>query len=732
MGCVGSLSGDSTRRRDVSKRQISSTRRNNPPRQVKSTALEFQDLSAGLKPIIAPTTMMPVVCFTKDTFPLITSFLNLEDSTLTEIRLPIVAASIRQGCRIVCFSQVQFLTKCFPNSSNNYAKLVMNTIHWLTGDNSGINPVLLMGFSKNNLAAIGRAFQEMGIFFESCSFRASISNYKAVFIPSNFDISETAKNFCILDYIKNTEGGLGVFYVQPEDEDYEITINSLLIKYGLSYTYCILNENNELLDAIQVQSKYSDVKGFNFVTLVGKFKEMLQGIVHTSEIDDLVTSLRHYIMVCDQTFSAELISLFEDSWDFLRRNDYHSSNGICPKIIHGIVVVLLIDLYSKLPPSHIHPIPESSIVPGNTGSVELGSFEIELTVNGDSWTSTGLWLPAGVIGTVTSTDLTPGLLQIQIGSHREALLTKPSPWKRWPVIVTLTDLSSPTTSIVSPFGGIVYIIMNGNETRTVKLNFSNFCIHPKMKFDDPKIWHETCNYDVPWGEIDAGNVIITVQTDMMKKIRHHRTVMKTLSQIAHEVSSFMSCRALRPYRIVFDIELIEDSPYGSYPLVFPYEYEEPLLNGLNQPSTQLFTLINIMALVSLRENCFDSVTETAISYLCATVVFNKLFEKFDPFQFNIPIPILFTQLWEIHNNCDSSLISRTLSVFQDESFQLLDVPDDIWVLFVRQMCSLGQQDFTKVLEQSRPIPLSISLTLAHFPEYKPTSVSKQETEDNKC
>jgi len=724
MGCNSSTIDAAARRRTKpnngnNKNNGSNTQANRPDPS-SNLGFYFDAILNGCHTIAAPSNMMPVVCLARESFPIITSFLHLEDSTPTDIQLPIIAASCVGNGRVICFSQVQFLTpKCLHVADT--AKVMNNSIQWISEGQSSMTPIYAMGFDRSLQPIVQRSCQDLGFFVEAGSFRPSYSNYKALIIPSDIDLSDS-KNFSdIIEYVTNG-GGLAVFYNHSDMGSMAMPINKLLFKFNLAFTYCFLNEDLDSADNIGVPPSYNYVRDHNFIPLSMKFKATVrQNQVDTSALDDLVTTLRYYIMVCDEGHDDQLIDISESSWEFLRKTNYSTDQGICPELTHGIVAVLLIDLYTKLPLDHIHAIPEAKFLPGLTGDVTLGEFEIERDIQNETWISTGLWLPAGTIGTIESAEPLPDV-HVQIGSHHESLVTKQAPWKRWPLTVSVSPLSETVTRVASPFGGIVYIAVNNMAQEIQKhvvLKFKNFCHHPTADYRDPSIWEATKDIQAPWGEIVANNVIFTLPSDTMRSIQDFSTIFKKFEIIVEELSKYMSYDVDRPYRFVFDIELPDEQPSCGYPLVFQLEDVSGILCEFHKPSNQLFTAVTLMAIVSIRENCFDDVTETAIATIATSVIFRKIFDGFDPFDFaGYMLPTLFHELWEIHTNFDENLIPTTLKKFQDPSFQVSDVPDDMWISFVREMCRIGKRDFTKLLERSRPIPLNISISLQGLPVYQ--------------
>ncbi|OHS96562.1 hypothetical protein TRFO_37270 [Tritrichomonas foetus] len=682
----------------------------------------FDIIVKNVKTIAAPSNMMPIVCLAKETFPVVTSFLHLEDSTPTEIQLPIVAGSLSANGRVVCFSQLQFLLpKCIRVGDTS--ALISNAINWISGGQNTMTPILALGFDKATQQAVVRSFQDLGFFVENGNFRSNFNTYKAIVIPSNIDISEPEEFQRLFEYVNKQGGGLAVFYNHSDYGALAMPINKLLWKFNISFTYCLLNEELDSSDNIQVPQSYTYVRDSNFLPLLARFKAIVkQSHVDTSSLDDLVTTLRYYIMVCDEGHADQLEDICQYAWEFLNRTNYHSENGICPEITHGIVVVLLLDIYTKLPQDQVKPIPEHEIFPGKTGeNVKIEDFSLTINLQNETWISTGLWLPAGMVANVECSEAMPDV-HVQIGSHHESLLTKPGPWKRWPSTVSVYPLTEKSTSVVTAFGGIVYIavnIMAEQEPCEISMNFKGFCKHPQFNVNSPEIWEETKDIDVPWGELVTESVIFTLPTSDLRRINNFDKINQVFKIIVDGIANYMSFNPERPYRVVFDIELPEDCPSCGYPLVFTVEEIPGILESFEKPSPQLFTVVTLMTIVSLREDCFDQITETAIATVATSVIFQELYPGYDPLEFGgISLPTLFHELWEIHSRFDSNLIPQTLQKFQDAEYQVSDVPEDMWIAFVREMCRIGKRDFTKLLERSRPIPLNISISLQGLPPYQ--------------
>jgi hypothetical protein len=154
--------------------------------------------------------------------------------------------------------------------------------------------------------------------------------------------------------------------------------------------------------------------------------------------------------------------------------------------------------------------------------------------------------------------------------------------------------------------------------------------------------------------------------------------------------------------------------------VFLIDDIDGILNHFHEPTVALFQAVSLMALGSILENRLESQTENAISAIAASVIFQRIFPNFDPQKFADAqlLPMLFNELWEIQQK-DPKVIPETVAKIQATASPTSDVPDDMWISFVRDLCKVGGKDFTKVLERSKPIPLNISQSLQGLPQFQP-------------
>lgn len=306
---------------------------------------------------------------------------------------------------------------------------------------------------------------------------------------------------------------------------------------------------------------------------------------------------------------------------------------------------------------------------------------------------------------------------VQIESHSDSLLSKKEPWKRWPKLISEFKLKNDSVVVGSPFGGIVYVLLNNEVQKSVRLVFDGFSRYPRSVVSDPSIWEKTKDIDVPWGELDTGRIIFTLPSSKLRKIPDFNKIKDVYDVILNRISGFLSCSLNRKLRIIFDIDFLE-SEVG-YPLFLNIDQIDDVLFEIDHPTAGLFNAVFSLTLAHIHFGIFENQVEHALASVAAADIMKKLFPDFDPFNYDgIKLPLLFSELWEINCNFDNNLISLTLSKFQGGDYP---VSEDTWIDFLKEMCILGKRDFTKLFENWKSIPLSKSSFTQGLEPYQPSN-----------
>jgi hypothetical protein len=636
--------------------------------------------------------MLPIVCLTEAAFPIMIFHLHLDASCAqAQIQLPIMAGATYGRGRLFLCSQLQFLSSEIIDVADTKT-LLQGCIQWVA--DSAIGRIGVLGFDRADAVSTSRALLDLDFNSEIIEIE-SIQHFTCLVIPTDADIGDGSS---LMKYVDNG-GGLAVFS-RHLTIPASMPINHLLSEFGTSFTFCLLNGGATSYEILPVPASFTFVRNSNFVPLMSQFTALLkQSKIDIHVLDDLVTTLQYYLMVCDERFYEPLQEILAQAWDFLRRTEYAADGRFCPDLKQSIVVILLQDIYEKLPIRTIQAIEDHQIFPGPTGQVELMQFNVELPTQ-DPWVSTGLWLPAGTAATVMCHGDFANLA-IQVGCHSESLFEQKGPWRRWPLIVSVFPFESATVEIASPFGGIVYLTQAMAETvseqLTATFTFRNFCPYPRWLRDDPSVWEETCKIDVPWGEVDLGVLIFTLPTRILVRELDFARLEEMYSKICESVARVLCYSITRAYRIVFDVELLPDDKWAGYPAMLSVDDIEPIIFGVDNPSAELFKAVAGLGRMSIREDCFEPEIEIAIAAAAAALTLQQIYGAFDPLMsLGSDITTLFAQLWEIETSFEG-LLTTVMARFQDLEFNIDGQTDNVWAIFVNDLCRAARRDFTAML-----------------------------------
>ncbi|KAH0786891.1 hypothetical protein GPJ56_009268 [Histomonas meleagridis] len=587
-------------------------------------------------------------------------------------------------------------------------------LKWLANQKTALVPVLIAGFPEECFDSMRPGLQSFGFDLRfSTNLSRKLSNYKMIILPTNFDLFDDSIVSDLKNFIK--EGGsIATFHFPDNNNSFYFPINQILSRFGLAYTFCKTAQQPFI---ISLCKDFETVYSHHFIPQIEKLKQIITSDTPEDSPELCSTAIGIQYMNYGATKSQiqQLTDISEMCIGYLKKSgsQIFDKSFTANYLLSGI----LLDIFPKLPPEAVTPFPGYELFPGQCGDVELADFSMKLNISNETWTSTGLYLPAGKVSIV---ECDPSdFLNLQIGAHHESLALKQPPWKRWPSIVFAFSLNKDTTDVVSPFGGPVYIATSQLQSgqKTLDFTFKGFVKYPRVVYGDPSIWESTKDIDVPIGEIQCENVIFTLPTSYMKDLDFDK-IFDVIGKLIREIATFLSYEINDPLRVVFDIDLPEDAPGCGYPIVFPISEITQILGSIDKPNASLLTLSNLIGIFMIREGCFDSVIETTLATLASAVAFSKLYKDFNPMPITLKTQQLFFELWNIYNSGNGDIIQKTLKKYQNKDYEIVGVPEDTWLDFVQELCKNGKMDYTYFLQQARPIPLNVSISCHNFPRYE--------------
>ena len=669
----------------------------------------FEMITKTIGAIASPPNQMAVVCLNNDAFPILTSVINRHS-----MELPIIAASFSKRGRVACFSQVEFLSNSILQIGNTM-KLVTRTINWLCDGLIEKSPIGILTRYPETKQTINDYLLKLQMNpVMEFNKKSEFSDMKLIVITTDFIV--TNKIFSSLVRFLFQGGAVAVFYNHIPYQ--KLSINSLLLRFGLSYSRQYVNIDTFSTKMLDTSHDYDKVKIHNLFFLIETLKKILsENYIDLKSLEKHVINIKNYISCSNERMVEPLTELMAAAWEFLNKTNYSNGKMICMNTSQRIIAILILMIYQKIPSESARSIPEVKIFPGlPSQSISFGAYTKSFDLFDSSWFGTGLYLPPRATATIVTDKQYPSVM-IQVGSHTESLIAKNKPWKRWPIVALGFPLFKEEITISSQFGGIIYVTTSDENIEKISLDFTGVSEYPLYNQDNPEVWERTKNIEIPWGEIQTKSLIITLPTEKMKQLDLPK-VTTYISKLHSLVLGFLGTSYLHPDRVVFDIDSVKRH-VTTYPLVERIRKIDVLLGKVDKPSKALFDFFTRIAINDIKENLFEPEIEEVFAVFSVVIAFLNVFPKTNPFKFvHIQNPKLFKNFWAIYTKGNKAWLTEALISFQSTSNDFPESTEDIWNKFVEKLSNVAKCNFLPLLDWYCPTPLNNQLRLEKLPPFK--------------
>lgn len=198
--------------------------------------------------------------------------------------------------------------------------------------------------------------------------------------------------------------------------------------------------------------------------------------------------------------------------------------------------------------------------------------------------STGLYArPGEEIAIQILTEIETELnLEVQIGAHSDNIEHLAS-WKRCPHLVFRNRIDGNLTTIANPFGGPIYINLNGYRKNLVKLSVLGGIFSPSYFMGDTLLsqWrNEIRKRPAPWGELVGENVIILANRSYMLQLNDPEAVIDFWNRVLNAISDLAAITRenMRPERLVTDVQISVGHMHAGYPIMYDRIFQNLPLN----------------------------------------------------------------------------------------------------------------------------------------------------------
>ncbi len=190
--------------------------------------------------------------------------------------------------------------------------------------------------------------------------------------------------------------------------------------------------------------------------------------------------------------------------------------------------------------------------------------------------STGLYAAPGEVITLTIPDELKGKASVQIGCHSDNLnnwVAGGEDWRRMPLIVNSRELKEKKNTIANAFGGLIYIIASPTaKSFSGDIKIENGIAAPYFVLGKTtaKEWSEMIrNIAVPWGELEANGIILTISSESIKQITNPEEKAETWDIIVGACYDLAQIPTpfYRKQRIVSDVHIGGGFMHSGYPIM---------------------------------------------------------------------------------------------------------------------------------------------------------------------
>lgn len=201
--------------------------------------------------------------------------------------------------------------------------------------------------------------------------------------------------------------------------------------------------------------------------------------------------------------------------------------------------------------------------------------DVPIDLKWPKWHSTGLYSPAGEALTITLPEGAEKLgLSVRIGTSKEDLSASKEFWKRAPYVSSNLALTKRTTTLASPYGGLVYIVvpdgMKGASSIGVRIDGAIAAPWFRCGIDTNASFAEQLRMThAPMGELESDWCVITLPTRSLELVKDAEGVMKFWDEV-FLADQHLAQWPSRPYKERFcgDLQLEGGDLHNGYPMMY--------------------------------------------------------------------------------------------------------------------------------------------------------------------
>jgi hypothetical protein len=569
-----------------------------------------------------PNGLFPLVSLSEHSLPLAFAPVCGRAGMPLELELPTVVAGMVHSRRILLVSHIEMVARCDPRDPELSAFLEF-IVTFSAATQRDKYHVLILACPTGPALQIQQNLRASDVVAEVLTEPGDLRRYQVVITTPEYP------DFAMFDQCMKLGRGM-VFCGVGRNTKVSPQARKLFEEFGIGVPRCTVALGDPAANFRRLPTQPKVFMRRRFPHFCEKFVQKCTDPENCKlgSLDKLVAKLRYCVSSLTDQVYPDLGKVWEACWRYLDATGCYSAEDpdtFGSTVGHEIVSSLLVEIMVKVP-AEMHEVNDRSRPFPGPCELELTSYRCKIEATSVCWYSTGLYLPAGVVSTVT----VPKPIEncyVQIGSHTNMVQTKPMPWKRFASVITRFRLDQKTIKISSPFGGIVYIITKRDDVPAFEATFRGIGRYPTFSVMDVHIWEEAKVFKAPWSEFETAFAIFTLPTPLLLSIFDPAGTADEMDELLKLLLTFTADDSVCPNRIIFDIET--DSQNESfYPIVLPVEAAQPILE-LNEPSEWLLKMLARIAARSIPAEGFPRAARVGLAAVAAFAVADQHWPRHD-------------------------------------------------------------------------------------------------------
>jgi hypothetical protein len=238
--------------------------------------------------------------------------------------------------------------------------------------------------------------------------------------------------------------------------------------------------------------------------------------------------------------------------------------------LERIALSLQIEEAFAAPAMKVKALPAAKAFPGQPREDAPRLTKIEsINASIHDWRGIGLMAAAGELVEVTlPAEHAKQGWRVQIGCHVDDIAHL-GEWRRAPRVAGSWPLDEGTTKVVSPFGGLVYILPGEKAAGQVQVKVRGAVEAPRYVLGrtTPEEWRRQRALGAPWAEIEAPSIILSVPAAEVRALEDPRPIAAKWEEALRACADLAGLVARgRPERVVADVQLASGQLRAGQPL----------------------------------------------------------------------------------------------------------------------------------------------------------------------